>query len=367
MLNPAFSQLYAVENDKVTDDLTKWRQFCYAQIVRIQDIKYKTKMHSSYRNQMIDPLKAKYDELLGVLKTKDYELSEITNKLKSTRENKEKLSEKLDNATTKKFDIQRKKKFYDQFPEQFRLKMNNANQFLEFDIKDIFTRSHKELDKVQAKIDRLISRVNSYTQFDTTIEIPETRKYEEKKAALEEYATELAISFNQLQFPECKVEILPLLQNYQDVRLVEKDLDTAIRENDKIEQAIQSASLESYEINIQTLQTQISQEAQRQKLELETLKSQYDLSDLQTEIDQCNLTNSDLEHKIDEERKNMSILLKQKQEVLEKANEEAAKNDEIIQQLTKEYNSLAPLIPKHSHDTKDEQVNTIYNGPWFNF
>ncbi|EAY09953.1 hypothetical protein TVAG_482270 [Trichomonas vaginalis G3] len=364
--SPYLNQIFNVATDNITDDLTKWRNFCFTQVVRIKDLELQTKMHSSVQSQKIQPLKSKYNEILQQLESKNNEYQEVCNNLESAQKKKDESTKKLSNATTRKSEIQRKKIFFNQFPEQFSQRLEISKQHLDYDIKELFEKSNKSLNTAETKLDSLIQKIQSITEPSLETEGVQL-KYEVKKANLEQLATNLAIKFNEMQFPECKVELLPMLHQYQELRSIDKDIEVANRENIKIEEAINSASLESYEINIQTLQNQISQEAQRQKAEIEFLKSQYDLTDIQAEIDQCQLEISDLEHKLEEENKNISVLQTEKKCAIENANKKSLENEEIIKQLTKELNELSSRVPKHSYDTKEGEVNTIYNGPWFNF
>ena len=352
----AFQQLLQIENDQTVDELTKWREFCFSQLVEIKMKELETKRILSKKNKNKENGSSELVDL-------HTELLNKTNQEESLKQQKENLEKENDQIVLKfsaiKQEIQTIKSKQTQIkyiPQMFSQRKNLFEEQIRQITTEIYPFSRK-IDDLNAKLSNLLKKVGSIHA--EKININDDMTFEQKKLELDNVALQLSISIEDMKEDPINDNIGVLAQEYKTLDDAKNALALAQNEVNELQRNIQK-----YEKGIvhctDEIDNIINLMKKEEKAHIERkiqLDEQYDVEFLEEETKESQKLISEYEEKLKEIEENYSQLDEEMKQAVIQLTEEEEQNKLEIEDLK---NQLASLyVPHQCKEPVDIGIRTV--------
>ena len=366
-MNPALLSIMKVLENETVDDITKWRNFCFTQTVRLRATEF---MH--YQKGL--EYKQKADKL-----TK--ELSELTQKLKSLTDIKETVEKSLKDAADVEKEINdkfRKMKVAKDNDAILMVKLTRAPEvFMSIyqghqltripDIDKMFSALQKRSEAMVAQLGRIRAKIETLTKImqDRRDDIRQNKIIGNR---LQDEIKSLTEQIDGIEIPDLPSEVLSISSQFENAAEASKRLLTIEREIAELQTKMSNIHLDNRPSEAALIEGLIEKERENHEQLMQSVIEKYDTNDLEQEIarekdelrqlseyagkvrDECLEKQKQIKNDFDAE----------KEEYTRQINE----NETTIKDLREKIADMSSRLPLHGHASKTSVgTQTIYCNP----
>ena len=348
--------------DEVTDDLTKWRNFCFSQLMQIQYQKFYKRKEKEKMIIEGEKINNSFDEVckayLEIIKSKNQLcqlIEEAKDKENAIRLNIEKAHQSYERQTNISLILQNAPTFFKTRMQVFKVKMIDISKKMEI--------SYSNMNKIIARLTTINQKLHNLIQVCNQ----NRTKYE----LLQEENNSLQKKINDSKVSEFSHEIESLAIKFKNTTEASKTLFAI---DDKIafyeSELKKTNKLEYKPSDCGAIEILIEQEKQKQKDLLESITRQYDTEQLEQEISNAKQTVNKLTTELNEMQQSTSLTISEIRSEFSKQEEkyqfQIQENDNRIEALTKKINELSKLMPVYSTNEKvSKQTQTAFPLPTY--
>lgn len=353
--------IQALLEDETTDDLTKWRNFCFSQITKLQYQKFYKKQEMSRLMQENQKLQKSYEEVCNIEKEILEKKQEILNVLSNATNEGEMMRKQINKAFSqqrKSFDLQRA-------PSLLKTRLEIHQVKMEDEIMKKMNISISTLEKINSKLNTIKQKILKINQ----IIVQNRSKYEQYSKENQSLQSEI----EDITIPEFSPQIQSLSLKFRNTSEASKMLFAIEDKISNYQSALQKTpKLEYHPSDCSAIENLIEQEKQKQNEILDSIIKQYDTDQLQSEIIQMREQLSELTNKVTEAEQDSSLKLNgirssfNKQEI--EYQNQIQENEQKITSLLKKIDDLKKIAPKrqnYSRSMTQVQTQTAFPLPTF--
>lgn len=360
-LRKSLASIQALLEDETTDDLTKWRIFCFSQLTKLQYQKLNKKTEISKLNLEKDKLQNTYEEICNAEKEILEKKQEILNSLDTATKEGETMRQQISKACSiqkKSFDLQRA-------PSLLKTRLEIHKVKMEDEIMKKMNISIATLEKLNFKLVSLKQKVGKINQ----IIIQNRSKYDQYSKEIQQLQKQI----EDIAIPEFSHEIQSLSLKFRNTTEASKTLFAIEDKISNYRSALQKTPKLDYRpSDCSAIESLIEQEKQKQKEIFESIVNQYNTDQIKSEISEMKQKSSELSDLLSEVEQNSSLKLNQinanfnKQEI--NYQRQIQENEKKIQSLMKkviDLKKIVPITPNNLINKVQVQTQTAFPLPAF--
>ena len=299
-MRKSLASIQALLEDETTDDLTKWRNFCFSQLTKLQYQKIYKKQEISKLMLEAQKLQSSYDEICNVEK----EIQEKKQEILDTLSNAAKEGEIMRKQISKAFSQQKRSFDLQRAPSLLKTRLEIHHVKMENEIMKKMNISIDTLDKLNSKLTTMKQKILKINK----IIVQNNSKYEQYSKESQSLQNEI----ESIEIPDFSPEIQSLSLKYRNTTEASKTLFAIEDKISKYQSSLQKIpKLEYHPSDCSAIENLIEQEKQKQKEILDSIIEQYNTDQLQSEIIEMKQQLSELEVKVSETDQATSLQLDQ--------------------------------------------------------
>lgn len=344
--------IQALLEDETTDDLTKWRNFCFSQLAKLQTLKFFKRQEKLKLMIESQKLQNSYEELCNTAKEVQEKKQEILIALSNAMKEGEDMRKQINKSFSqqkKSIDLQRAPSLL-----QTRLKIHQVK--MEDEINKKMNISNITLDKLNSKIDTIKQKVLKITKYIIQIR----SKYEQYSKENQQLQKEI----EDITIPEFSHEIQSISLKFRNTTEASKTLFAIEDKVSNYQSKLQKMpKLDYHPSDCKALEELIDQEEQKQKEIINSIANQYNTDEIMSEIREMKQKLADLSDQVSEVNQDSSLKLSQlhsnfsEQEI--EYQKQIEENENKINILLKKINDLKKIAPNYQNNSSNMmQVQT---------
>ena len=336
-------------NDTTTDDLTKWRNFCFSQLTKLEYNKFFQKQEISKLEQESQRLGTIINDISINEKEIESKKQELLEAISNAKKESNFIREKIAYACNKKgnsFDIQNAPVFF-----ETRLQVHQAK--MRDEILPKFNAAFSKIDKTLSKI----SQIKLKFQKLNKIIFQNKLKYEQYT----EESQSVQQLIDGLKIPNYSPEVKAISSKFQNI---EEASTTLLALENKIRalelELPKSMKLEYRPSECSTLESLIEEEKSNQKDRLNEIIKQYDTDKLQEEVRDIKQKASELTIQLSMLQQDSNAKVNDLKSTFDKKESELQitiqENEKTINCLKQQIEELKKNVPQKSDETSSLEI-----------
>ena len=359
-LRDALQQLLAVENNQTTDELTKWREFCYNQLVEIKLCQIN--FEKNQKNHQISEEKGneELNKLEQILLEKENEISAIKERIKEKEMKKNEIIQEFDQKKASIYDAKSKESQLNDIPRIYSEKIHVFNE----KIHQIVTKTfpfEKRLANLNSRIESMVNKLSFASAEEKSVD--KSLSFEQKKLSLENRALKISMKIDDIKHQEIPDDVNDLAKKYRTIDEASNalaELQAGINELQRSIKPHENGIVHCTD-EIDNIINLIHKEESAQVERRSKLEEQYDITQLEEETKSSSEEIAKYEAQLQEIENNFSQLDEEMKRAVTQLSEEETQNNLEIEDLKNELASL--YVPSKCKNPKEIGTRTIIDSP----
>jgi chromosome segregation ATPase len=368
-LSSSLRSILSVLEDETTDDITKWRNFCFRQLTRLRFSEF----HHFQVGLQFQQTSTRLTEEISRISADLAELKETQATLRTTLAAATDL-EKLISAKFQRFNAA------DASENLIQMQLDRAPQTFS----DIFE-SHREtrikdLDRLFARISKKVALVSAAvdrieTKLQTLIRLLQKRKDEIRQTdamrdRLRSEISQLKETFSQIQTPVLPPEVTAISAQFENSAEAAKKLLAIERSIAELEASIARVQLDNRPSQCAALEDLIERQKNAQRELLQSVMDKYRTDGLEMEIEQARTDVEEAQKALRQVQESTEAkccqISKEAAAQSSELEDKIAQNESAIQRLREEIAELGGQLPTPSRAARvTAETMTVFRDPLF--